>query len=126
MSDEPELNDVLAYLATELLGWRRLPPPNTQLYSRPDSSTSSVLAVKWLLTGNGMLEIIEAMRERGCEAVMRSFVPESDDDTSLAEAAFDTGMIVDATAQLFSRGIDAPTLPEAVARAAYAALQEQS
>lgn len=120
------MDEVLAYLAVELLGWEWSECESTETdhvhgpncpYSwtfKGDGSTNSYeIGLGYLLTGNGMLEIIEAMRARGFTPVIQGGGP----NTGLPRAFF-------AGINMAQPGSEAVTYPEAVACAAYAALRE--
>ena len=115
-----DLNVMYEYLATELLGWER--HAGTYFFRHRWNTPEEVRA--YLLTGNGMLEIIEAMRERG-------FYCDSGTDAEYKGPCFATftekrrkERAVFGEPKPNSHSY-ANTLPEAVIRAAYAALKGQ-
>ena len=122
-----ELDTILAYLAEHLLSWKWSECDNTETYHRhnsncpyswtfkePGETHSYEIGLKYILTGNGMLEIIEAMRESWLYEI------QSIGGDVKHGAAFTKLWFSESELQLKA----AATMPEAVARAAYAALQD--
>jgi hypothetical protein len=114
-----DLASILEYLAVELLGWGK----GRIWWSRHTDRDDEVLVTDnelraRLLTGNGMLEIIEAMQGKGWEFERWGMVTiDSYPDPSYHEAGF--------SGYQTRVGSNNSFLPEAVARAAYAALMSQ-
>ena len=105
MTDSDLYTVILPRIAKELHEWGYLEPVGWHTFH------GDFAKLDWLLTGNGMLEGIEKMRERGyrthlCVDLKMRWLAEC----FVGEA---TGPFRDCTA---------PTLPEAFARAAFAAL----
>ena len=112
-----DLNTILEYLATELLGWERdrFPAFNDGSWSKPKNhftQLSNQELYLHLLTGNGMLEVVEAMRDRGFLVSCTSLLKE------------DGGWTVFIVSDENDWDGYADTLPEAVCRAAYEALHD--
>ena len=101
-----DLTQIAETVAVELLGWHRT-LDGWGHESFPKWMWPHVKA-SYLLTGNGMLEIIEAMRERG------EYVQIHSGKSSLGNYS-----VRFSTTTIYMED----TLPEAVLRAAYAALE---
>lgn len=106
MSDETELNDMLAFLADHLFADHALNQLGYSLAFRES-----------LLTGNGMLEIVEAMRER---SYRRSVYSNPEHGVLAIEFMTEWGSKI-----RIGKCVNADSEPEAVARAAYAALKKE-
>jgi len=107
-----DLNEISEFLAKELLGWWK--KSGGMWFFRHRWNTDKEVHA-YLQTGNGMLEIIEAMREKFPDKDFE-FGREFGRDSEKYFAWFWAVEI---------NWYTADALPEAVARAAYAALKEQ-
>lgn len=113
--------DKAAWLAEDLLGWGQIGAGNTW-WEEPGGKLHGGISAPWgyLTTGNGMLEIIDAMRERGHdltlatrkEGVSGCFVHLSKMPSPVSSFHVDGGWF------------EAETFPLAVIESAWEALQE--
>lgn len=111
---DQDLEQQLAYLASNLLNWRPS-QDTTGWYYDPKRQDFSPTGLDYLLTGDGMLEIIEAMFKRGQHCMLESW-PSRNFRVNY------TCCFTDGIEDADSEGAD--SLPEAVARAAYEALNQ--
>ena len=113
------VTDKAAWLAKNLLGWKKWGKSIYSAWVDPNHApgVNEFRGLEYLSTGNGMLEIIEAMWGRGWRCHLCS--PWEKRRTWLADFFKGMGVVEDSN----ERYGDTP--PAAVIEAAYAALQER-
>lgn len=96
--------------------------PNTYCYAQPANPTQGGEVELFSSTGDGMLAVIEEMQRRGWWFSLRCSEPEEDWDVTLTHLPADDDGDQLEDIQVETGGA---TAPEAVARAALAAIQEK-
>ena len=100
-----DLKELCEYLATELHGWESWDDDSSTLPQRGFPG--------YLLTGNGAMDTLERMRERGCSSVVQLWADGECTCTVWSDDRMEK-MLTEVTSN---------TLPEAITRAAVAALK---